>query len=74
MDDLLGSLQEDLEEGREGNTLGVSGRLFIVGTGCRDTRPVKGAGVQGKEGSCTERRGVVISITGGVEGAEHGRK
>ena len=24
----------------------------------------------GEEGSCTERRGVVISMTGGVEGAE----
>jgi len=54
VDDLLGSLQEDLEEGREGNTIGVSGRLSIVGTGCRHTRPVKGAGVPGKEGSCTE--------------------
>ena len=26
----------------------------------------------GEGGSCTERRGVVISMTGGVEGAERG--
>jgi len=66
VDDLLGALQEDLEEGREGNTIGVSGRLSIMGTGYRHTRPVKGAGVRGEEGSSTERRHIVISITGGV--------
>jgi len=30
--------------------------------------------VRAQGGSCTERRGVVISMTGGVEGVESGRK
>jgi len=74
VDDLLGALEEDLEEGREGNTIGMSGRLSIMGTGYRDARPVKGAEVWGEERSCAERSGVVISITAGVEGAERERK
>jgi len=32
---------------------------------------VKRAKVRGEEGSCTEPCGVVISMPGGVEGAEH---
>jgi len=35
-----------------------------------DAKPEQRAEVGGVGGSCTERRGVVISMTGGVEGAE----
>jgi len=54
VDDLLGTLNEDLEEGREGNTIGMSRRLSIVRIGYRDGRPVKRAGEEGKPGSCTK--------------------
>jgi len=69
-----GALEGEPEDRRGGNTMGMSGRLSMVGTGYRDARPVLGAEVGGEEGSCTEGRGVVISMTGGVEGAEHGKK
>jgi len=42
--------------------MGMSGRLSIMGTGYRDARPVQVAEVGGEEGSCTEGRGVVISM------------
>ena len=35
-------------------------------------KPDKREEVGGEGGSCTDRHGVVISMTGGVEGAEHG--
>jgi len=72
VDDLLGTLDNDLEQGREGNTMRMSGRLSIVGMGFRHMKPEKGGAKWGKEGSCTERCGVVISMTGGVEGVERG--
>jgi len=40
-DNLLGALEQDLEERRAGNTIEMSGRLSIVGTGYRDARPVE---------------------------------
>ena len=40
----------------------------------RDAKPDKRRRKRGEGGSCTERRGVVIAMTGGVEGAERGRK
>jgi len=47
----------------------MSGTFSIVGTGIRDMKPERGAEVGGVGGSCTERDEVVISMTGGVEGA-----
>ena len=38
--------------------------------GIRDAKPERQPELGGEGGSCTERRGVVISITEGVEGAE----
>ena len=38
--------------------------------GIRDAKPERQEKLGGEGGSCTERRGVVISMTGGVEGAE----
>jgi len=40
----------------------------------RDAKPERGAEIGDSGGSCTERRGVVISMTGGVEGAEGEKK
>jgi len=40
----------------------------------RDAKPERGAEIGDSGGSCTERRGVVISMTGGVEGAEREKK
>jgi len=39
----------------------------------RDAKPGRQVELGGEGGSCTEGRGVVISMTGGVEGAERGR-
>jgi len=61
-DCLEGVLEESLQEGREGG-------LPYWRQGIRDPNPEKRDKIGGEGGSCPERRGVVISITGGVEGA-----
>jgi len=42
--------------------------------GVRDAKPERQVKLGGEGGSCTEGRGVVISMTGGVEGAECGAR
>jgi len=44
------------------------------GQGIRDAKPQGQETLGGWGASCTERREVGISMTGGVEGAERGRK
>ena len=51
---------------RRGGEEGLLSRRRSV----RDAKPEGQEEIGGEGGSCTERRGVVISMTGGVEGAE----